>query len=56
MNLSKDKQNDMEEYVEDVKSCILCKYCDENYHAFKLFCVYHNFWIDDYNICNKYEV
>ena len=41
--------------MEDVQSCIDCKYCDENYHNYELFCVYHDFWIYDYNVCSEYE-
>lgn len=42
--------------MENIQSCLYCKYCDENYHEYKDFCVYHDFWIHDYNVCSEYEI
>lgn len=39
---------------EDVKSCIFCCYCDDNYHDWKKYCVRHDSFIDNYDICNDY--
>ena len=39
---------------EDIKSCLLCRYCDDSYHNWKWYCVRHDFFIENYHVCDDY--
>lgn len=38
-----------------MESCISCKYADDNYHEWKLYCVMHEFYLSEYDVCDDYE-
>lgn len=40
---------------EDIRSCIYCRYADENYHDWKLYCVRHDCFLNRYSVCEDYD-
>lgn len=45
----------MGDYMEeDIKTCVFCRYCDDNYHDWKKYCLRHDSFLDNYDVCNDY--